>query len=403
MDTARLIRNIGEGEKMQIRPEKRMEQERKNRENQEQEKEKMYQFWLAGIRGISAEKKCRIYQWGGSAQTVYNIEETAIKKSGVLNEREWNVLKESRKDTGFQERYRKMQDAGIHFIPYDTKRYPKYLLELSDHPFALFVKGNLPDETARRVAIVGARKCTAYGERYAMEFGRELAAAGIQIISGLARGIDGMGQRGALNGKGKTFAVMGCGAEQCYPREHQGLYEDILMHGGGIISEYEPGVPPLAQNFPARNRIISGLSDAVLVMEARERSGSLITVDMALEQGRDVYALPGPIDSTLSSGCNRLIQQGAGILLSSRNLLKEWGIDTEKLCVKRAEKMEQKKKVLESTENLVYSCVGLYPKNVESILRETGIELRELLSILVSLELQGYIREISKNYYIKVK
>ena len=150
------------------------------------------------------------------------------------------------------------------------------------------------------------------------------------MISGLARGVDGMGQRGALMGKGRTFAVLGSGVDICYPREHMGLYVDILDQGGGILSEYPPGTPPLPRNFPPRNRIISGLSDAVLVMEARVKSGSLITADLALEQGRELYALPGPVNSELSSGCNRLIQQGAGILLSPEMLLDEWNLPVPK-------------------------------------------------------------------------
>ena len=210
-----------------------------------------------------------------------------------------------------------------------------------------------------------------------------------------------MGHRGALMEKGKTFAVLGCGVDICYPREHIGLYMDILEQGGGILSEFPPGTPPLAVNFPLRNRIISGLSDVILIMEARERSGSLITADLALEQGKEVYALPGPVDSPLSTGCNRLIQQGAGVLLSAENLLNEWGIMPDNLCRKTEIKPDKNKKTLESEDEWVYSCVGLYPKNVEHLVLETGLEIRKLMRVLVSLELQGYIKEVSKNYYIR--
>ena len=138
-------------------------------------------------------------------------------------------------------------------------------------------------------------------------------------------------------------------------------------------------------------------------MEARERSGSLITADLALEQGKEVYALPGPVDSPLSTGCNRLIQQGAGVLLSAENLLNEWGIMPDNLCRKTEIKPDKNKKTLESEDKLVYSCVGLYPKNVDQIAQESRVEIRKLMSILVTLELQGYIREITKNYYIRIK
>ncbi len=232
------------------------------------------------------------------------------------------------------------------------------------------MKGKLPGKDTEKAAIIGARNCTAYGEKYAVEYGRKLAQAGVDVISGLARGIDGMGHSGALMEKGKTFAVLGCGVDICYPREHIGLYMDIMEQGGGILSEFPPGTPPLAVNFPLRNRIISGLSDVILVMEARERSGSLITADMALEQGKEVYALPGPVDSPLSTGCNRLIQQGAGVLLSPEKLLDEWGI-IRIICAERRRKNLRKiKKCLKVKMNLVYSCVGLYPKNVEHLVQE---------------------------------
>lgn len=248
------------------------------------------------------------------------------------------------------------------------------------------------------MAIVGARKCTPYGEEMALAYGERLAEAGIQIISGMARGIDGAAQRGALNGGGRTYGVLGCGVDICYPREHRGLYCDILKEGG-LLSEQLPGEPPLAGYFPARNRIISGLSDLVLVMEAKERSGSLITADMALEEGKDVFALPGLATSPMSRGCHRLIAQGAGILLSPEDLLEMLGYQKEKLC----QKPDKNEKMLETTENIVYSCLGLYPKGVQSLSVETGLAPPDLIEQLMTLELQGYIKEVSRNQYIKVR
>mgnify|MGYP000370416908 CR=1 FL=1 len=159
------------------------------------------------------------------------------------------------------------------------------------------------------------------------------------------------------------------------------------------------GTKPLPQFFPARNRIISGLSDIVLVMEAKERSGSLITADMALEQGKDIYALPGPINSQLSRGCNRLIKQGAGILLSPEDLLEELSF----VCEEKVKKLTENKIALESPENLVYSCLDLYPKNLNELADLTGLTIPALMDVLVSLELQGYIREFSKNHYVRLR
>ena len=368
----------------------------------------IYEYWLAGIKEITDLKKQKLREVYGSGKAIYYIEETKLDKLRFLNEKDVAILKNAKKDTKLEEKWRKTEEKRIQFIPYFLKTYPEKLKYITDPPYALYVLGQLPDEKRKSAAIVGARNCTAYGEQMALQYGKSLAEAGIQIISGMARGIDGAGQRGALNSSwakesGVTYAVLGCGVDVCYPRDHIGLYMDIIEHGGGILSEFQLGTPPLAMNFPMRNRIISGLSDAVLVMEARIRSGSLITADMALEQGKDVYALPGPLDSPLSAGCNHLIQQGAGILLNPENLLEEWGIETNVLCRNTEIKNEKNKKVLESTDDLVYSCVGLYPKNVDQIAQESRVEIRKLMSILVTLELQGYIREITKNYYIRIK
>ena len=236
----------------------------------------------------------------------------------------------------------------------------------------------------------------------ALQYGKCLGHAGVQVISGMARGIDGAGQRGALNGDGTTFAVLGCGVDVCYPRENIGLYMDIQKKGG-IISEFPPGTEPLARNFPMRNRIISGLAEWILVIEAKEKSGSLITADMALEQGRDIYALPGMVTEPLSCGCNRLIRQGAGILLNEEDLLEELvikGLLKKKIAIISDTKNKIK---LETKENLVYSKLGLYPRGLDDLQRETGLTPQEVMGICVSLQLKGCIQERSKNYYVRVK
>lgn len=359
----------------------------------------MYEFWLAGIQGVAVHKKIRLREYMKSAEAIYYIEETKLRQFEFLNENDRNKIMQAQKNSCFCTDYEKMHEKGIRFVPYFSEEYPGSLKEITDYPYALYVKGSLPGNAARKAAIIGARRCTPYGEKYAIDFARTLAEYGVEIISGMARGIDGMGHRGALLAGGRTFAVLGSGTDICYPREHIGLYVDILEQGGGILSEQPPGTAPLAHNFPARNRIISGLSDAVLVMEAGQKSGSLITVDLALEQGRDVYALPGPVNSALSDGCNCLIRQGAGILLSPETFLEEWGIEKRGMTEARKKKVKNEK-MLESAEKLVYSCLGLYPKDLDQLVSETRLNIKEVLEKLVSLELQGYVREISKNHYI---
>ncbi len=357
----------------------------------------IYEYWLAGIRPLSDKKKRMLREQLGSGEAAYYIEETKLRELSFLDEKEVKLILRAEKGQ-IREDYRRLKDAGIDFIPYFSAKYPKRLKDIPSPPYAVYAKGRLPDEDKYSAAIVGARRCTPYGEQMALRYGERLADAGIQIISGMARGIDGAGQRGALNAGGMTYGILGCGVDVCYPREHLGLYMDIQKQGG-LISEQLPGQPPLPAYFPARNRIISGLSDVVLVMEAREKSGSLITADMALEQGKDVYALPGPAESLLSRGCHLLIAQGAGILLSPEELM-----DTLSVQIRKSgENSDKNKKILESDGNIVYSCLGLFPKGIQELVQETGLCPKELMEQLITLELQGEIKEIFKNYYIRTR
>ncbi len=356
----------------------------------------MYEYWLASVYGVSAAKKRLLRERLKCAEAVYYIEEKELRSLGILKEKEIQIILEAAKKE-VKEEYERMTGNGIAFVPYFSADYPKWLQLIPGPPYALYVKGRLPEERQASMAIVGARRCTSYGEEMALFYGEQLAKAGVQIISGLARGIDGSGQRGALKGGGCTYGVLGCGVDICYPRENFGLYMD-LQQAGGLISEQLPGAKPLPGYFPARNRIISALSDVVLVIEAREKSGSLITADMALEQGKDVYALPGPAESPLSRGCHRLIQQGAGILISPEDLLDEMDIQHKG----DLQIINKNEKMLETTENLVYSCLGFIPKGVDCLMKETGLSAREVLEQLITLELQGVAKEISKNYYIRM-
>lgn len=213
-------------------------------------------------------------------------------------------------------------EAGIRMVERGERDYPARLLEIPDPPERLYVLGRLPEEKVPSVAIIGARECSEYGSYVAARLGECMGRNGIQVISGMARGIDGIGQTAALDAGGSSFAVLGSGVDVCYPARNRRLYER-LRERGGVLSEYPPGTPALSRNFPPRNRIVSGLADAVVVVEAREKSGTLITVDMALEQGKEVYAVPGRVTDALSSGCNRLVKLGAAVLLDPEELAEE--------------------------------------------------------------------------------
>lgn len=364
----------------------------------ENERDQLFGYWLGDIEKLSDRKKIRLSREFRQLEELYNMKEKDVRKLEKLTPKEVEGILKAQKISleEVERNLQAQQEKEICRILYGEDSYPEKLTYISDPPFSLYVKGHLPDPKKLSVSIVGARKCTPYGEKIAMDYGEALGSAGAQIISGLALGIDGAGQRGALNGGGETFGVLGCGVDICYPREHIGLYMDIQKQGG-IISELPMGSKPLSYNFPRRNRIISGLSDVVLIIEAKEKSGSLITADQALEQGRDVYALPGPVDSPLSRGCHLLIKQGAGILLSPKELIEELNIQ----IVPAGKDSEQNKKNLESAENMVYSCVGLFPKNVTQLMENTSLEAKELLEILGRLQIRGFIKEISKNYYVR--
>lgn len=355
----------------------------------------IYEYWLATVSGVSSRKKKELRELAGNAEAVYYMEEKELCTSGLLKKEEIQAFFQA-KEKPFREEYERMIKSQIRFVPFFTEEYPRRLSCIQTPPYAIYVKGALPEEGRISAAIVGARKCTPYGEQMALSYGESFARTGIQVISGMARGIDGAGQRGALNAKGKSFGVLGCGVDICYPRENFGLYMD-LQQEGGIISEQPPGTKPYPGYFPARNRIISALSDVVLVMEARRRSGSLITADMALEQGKDVYALPGPVTSPLSQGCHFLIREGAGILISPEVLLEEMNVSSEKV----GQIINKNEKMLETTENLVYSCLDFTPKGVDELSERTRFPARKVLELLISLELQGLAKEISKNYYIR--
>lgn len=355
-----------------------------------------YWYWLCHELYIERAWARELLKAYGSPENVFRAsEEELLTRYPKKAARNLDILRR-REQWEPQKAYEECLERGIWFYSCESREFPQALRTISDSPLGLFGKGSLPDPDRPSVAIVGARICSDYGKMTARLFGRDLAEHKVQVISGMAAGVDGYAQRGALEGKGKTFAVLGCGVDVCYPRQNRELYT-ALEKEGGILSEYPPGTAPLAHLFPLRNRIISGLSKAVLVVEAKEKSGSLITADVALEQGREVFAVPGRMGDALSAGCNRLIAQGAGIALSPEYLRTELGIST----IKKEGKKEIAKNLLESSEFLVYSCLSLQSQHIEEIRKKTGLPLLEVMKILVSLELKGWVCEVQKNYYSK--
>lgn len=354
-----------------------------------------YERWLDQIPGISAAKKIALVELLGTAENLYGISTSNLGKIHFLTEQERERITEGKKEPP-EKIEEEQQKKGIHFVSFQSPGYPNRLKNIYQPPYGLYYCGKLPEEEKTAVAIVGARSCSEYGRSVAKKTAYVLSKAGVEIISGMAAGIDGAAQAGALQAEGATYGVLGCGADVCYPKQNQGLYEKIIEKGGRI-SEYRPGTTPRPVFFPNRNRIISGMADLVIVVEARKKSGSLITADFALEQGKEIYAVPGRLGDKLSEGTNQLICQGAGIFLGPEELLKNMDILTDR----NHDFVKKSEKALEKLERLVYSCVDLTPRNLEELMRNTGLSLGELIRILGVLREMGYISEVYKNYFIR--
>lgn len=292
----------------------------------------------------------------------------------------------------YEKSYEKLKEEGVFFVTREDKEYPEKLRSLFSAPRFFYYRGVLPGAMPC-IAIIGARNCTSYGSGMAGKLACELAERGVGIISGLAYGVDKAAHDGALRASGATFAVMGCGIDICYPNNHKRTYEDIVSKGGGIISEYPPGTKPLSWFFPQRNRIIAGLSDGVLVTEARQKSGTLITVSFGLEYGKNIYAVPGRVDDALSEGCNYLLKEGAKPVTCSADILEELFPDKE-LVAKTSNR-----EVLSEDEQQVYECLTYHTKHVEQLLSEIGFSYEKLVKVLGELTRRGYVVRQGQAYY----
>ncbi|MCI8326251.1 MAG: DNA-protecting protein DprA [Lachnospiraceae bacterium] len=353
-----------------------------------------YDYWLDNT-GLSNAKKRALIKEFGTAENVYCQKTEEYRKIAGWKDTDTKKIKEAKESKRIERMWENMEQAGIQFLSQCEKNYPEKLKKIRQPPFGLYYIGGLPKEE-KVAAIIGARRCSEYGYYMAKKLGEALAGNGISVISGMAEGIDAAGHKGALQGEGKTYGVLGCGVDICYPAQNRELYE-TLQKAGGVLSELPPGTPPKPYFFPMRNRMISGLADIVIVVEAKRKSGSLITVDYALEQGKEIYAVPGRATDALSYGCNNLIHQGAGIVLSVEEFLEELEI----VKIVRQKKHKNRELCLAKEESLVYSCLSVEPKEVEQILRETSLDLSSVAGILFRLQTMGVVKESFRRYYIE--
>ena len=354
-----------------------------------------FEYWLSNIY-IDNTKKINLKRSGIDAKTLFYMKNDELEKLQILTGKDIEKIDRSRQTWDIEKKWEDFVLTGINFTSIGMEDYPQKLAEIPDSPYALYYIGKLPDESQKAVAIVGARMRSAYGCEVAKKIAQKLAQNDISVISGMARGIDRDGHVGALEENGLTYAVLGSGVDICYPKENKFLYEKI-PHSGGLISENPPGTMAAARNFPLRNRIISGLCDKVVVVEAKDKSGSLITADYAMEQGKDVYVVPGRITDPLSRGCNRLIKQGAGIIYDIDDFIADITLTVFKECVQ----MDFRKNVLDKKSLLVYSLLDFSPIGLGELLEKVPYGLSELIEIIEYLKHIGFIKECITNYYIK--
>jgi DNA processing protein len=355
-----------------------------------------YWLWLKNIKGIGIKKTKYLLNHFEKPKFIWEANDEQLTNVKGISELDRKRILESRNKQSIIKYYNKLRENNIKFYSIKHDDYPMNLKNIYDSPYGIYIKGTL-EKDAPIIAIVGARNCSEYGRQVAKLFARELAKMGIIIISGMARGIDTAAHIGALEGGGKTYAVLGCGVNICYPKENYRLMNDISKNGA-IISEFNINQTPKAGNFPLRNRIISGISDGVLVVEAAKKSGSLITVDQALDQGRDVYSVPGRVIDKNSEGTNNLIKMGAKMVTNVDDILEEFSIKYSSQKQKNSENINL---ILAESEKIVYSCLSLEPLFINDIHIKSKIPIDELMVILTKLEFKGVIEQLPNKYFIK--
>jgi DNA protecting protein DprA len=360
-------------------------------------RDKVYWIWLAGVPGIGARRFRYLLEIYGSPLNIWQASDKEIVAgAGRLGSRVAENIIAYRQDRYLKEAAEVLELPGIRIITLMDEEYPWILKQIYDPPAVLYCKGRDMDFSKPAIAIVGSRSPTAYGRQIAEKLAFQLASAGITIISGLARGIDTMAHIGALRAKGNTIGVIGNGIDIVYPPENKKLFNRMELEGT-IITEYPPGTKPLPGNFPARNRIISGLSNGVLVVEAGKRSGALITADFALEQGREVYAVPGNINNPQSMGTNNILKQGAKFVTCVEDILEDLGLEK----IQEENKHSIKPVQLDIFETQVYNALGEGEKHLEQLANDTKMDMARLNAVLTILEIKGVVKQMPGKIFIR--
>ncbi len=354
-------------------------------------------YWVGFnlVKGIGSARMRSLLNAFGSAENAWKAPIEALENAGLSSRLVENLSQLRASDT-VELAWEDIQKKNIQVLTWEDEDYPRRLKEIDQPPPVLYLRGQLTEADQWAVAIVGTRRITAYGRQVSEEIARQLVQNGVSVVSGLARGIDSVAHTAALKNNGRTLAVMGNGVDQIYPPEHRKLAEEIIEQGA-LISDYPPGTAPEAANFPPRNRIISGLSLAVIVVEAGEKSGALITAAFAADQGREVFAVPGYLYAPQSKGTNSLIHEGAHIFLDVKDVL-------EILNLTQVDQFRSARTALpaNATESQLYSLLGREALHVDEIRLQTNLPIEQVTSTLTLMELKGLVRQVGSMRYIAI-
>jgi DNA processing protein len=353
-------------------------------------------YWIGFniVSGIGPVRLKRLLEHLGDASVAWHASEAELRSAGLERQPTESLLA-AREELDLDEELERVHAEGAQVITWEDERYPPRLSQIHDAPPVLYVKGEIEPRDEWAVAVVGTRAATRYGRQMVDEIAGDLARSGITVVSGLARGIDSLAHRAALRAKGRTIAVLGCGIDVMYPREHRDLAEAVVENGA-LVTEYPLGTKPEAGNFPPRNRIISGLSLGTLVVEAGKRSGALITADYALEQNREVFALAGNVTNPKCEGTNRLIQEGAAkLVISVQDILEE-------LNLTLVERHQEVRMVVpeDEKEARILQYVSSEPVHVDEIGQRADLPISEVTSTLAMMELKGMVRQVGGMNYV---
>ena len=353
-------------------------------------------------KGVGVKTYQALLEKFGSSEEILSASKAALEAVPGIGPKLAVAIAEESKTVDIEAEINLAQEKNVRIIPYTSDEYPKHLKTIYSPPLILYVKGNMIASDVVALAVVGARQCTYYGLSQAERFSRLLAQKGFCIVSGMARGIDAAAHRGAISvADGRTIAVLGCGLGAVYPKENQELAEQIVQHGA-VISEFSMNTPPDYRNFPPRNRLISGLSLGVLVVESALNSGSLITAQWALEQGKEVFAVPGNIDSVYSRGNHKLIKEGAKLVEDINDIIQELGPLAEIFSDSDTETtIDPRSLSLNSQEKKIFSLLSSSPRDIEEIIQTTDLPSSVVSSTLMILEIKKLVRQLSGKRFVK--